>query len=332
MGRCTLRLTVASFLLGMLVIPASTLRAGPPRELLLPSFQAATLAADFPIRDLRFAGDEDLLWLLGRTALWKWDILGRRLTRTSLPEEIRPPQQLLPQKDALFISGPGRLFRFSRKTRDHRFFELPPDPQLQKALLLPLDPGFFWMQGRTIARIDGQGIRHRPTRAGMALQNGDLAAVTSGPVFWIARQGLLLRWQPGDAGPQVVHKNPARLQQLIPWAGTLFTHTGDTVLRFDHRGEMIRAIPVENNRRLRRMALQDQRHTYLFTDGLVETYDVDSATRHSWFPEIPGQGERVTILRIKGPLLAVVNAGHPHLYVLEQPVRSAPRIVRKPGP
>src|SRR5690606_5010760 len=135
----------------------------------------------------------------------------------------------------------------------------------------------FWIHSRAIMHVDRYGRTLIPRYANTGLKAGDKVVFDANAnILWIARGGNIQRVGLGDETPEPKTvfdaKNPILGLQL---AGTqIMAHTSRSVIRLGGDGSHLGSIPVTGSRSLASMEIRAEQHAYLFTDGLLEVFDM----------------------------------------------------------
>ncbi len=244
------------------------------REVFFTTHQKQVLGQDLPLRDLALS--QRYLWLLGRKHVWHFDLSSQRLRKFTFPL----PQQAL--ANAFLAREESEQDVYFATTQ--MLFKLRTKPQLVKRLpreltkivaFNALPAAFVWFSET------GAYFLPRPThklwRVPYQVQRGDLAlAAPQLDAIWLVRDNKLLRVAGEQWQEEVILTAP---NLALGSAGrSLFIGRGNAVLHYAWSGQLTQAIPVAQQRHLRAMHIAPRGHAYIFADGLLEYYRVQTKT------------------------------------------------------
>jgi len=297
---------------------------GRASELLLPPYQLNAMTKDLPASDLRFT-DEHTLTVLGKAALWQWHINTKALQRLTLWRDLEERSQT----PLRYLGGDGvNLFAAA----DTTLFQI--QWQQNKVFLYPLASGTkvrgfagqnddFWLLHSTgLMQFDRYGKTLIPQTKSIYFSDAAwLAFDPAKRLLWAVRGSQLLRTDLKQKKPQaqVVFTAQHTLRGLaLPEGagGDIMTHTDHAVLRFDPTGSLRQSYPVEGTHQLLAMTFSASNHAYLFSDQLLEVFDVQRRQGRRY--RLPfADGEEITAMQLSHQHIAFLEGGRPRLFRLD---------------
>jgi hypothetical protein len=303
---------------------AETESIGRVNELLLPPFQLSSLTKDLPANDLLFP-DEQSLMILGSTALWQWRIGTNSLQRLVLWQDTdaqtkAPLRYLGGDGINLFVAADNTLFQIH--WQENEIFRYPLPPGLKVRGFSGQADDYWLLHSGGIMQFDRYGKTLIPRSKVTNFATAEaMAYEPHSHILWAVRGNDLWRTDLKLKAPRgrVVFSAQHPLHSLtLPDGahGDVMTHTDHAVLRFGESGIMRPSIPVEGSRRLIAMAISATNHAYLFSDQLLEVYEIQKKQTTRYLLPIDNV-EQVSALRLSGQQVAVLVSGRPRLFRLD---------------
>ncbi len=273
-------------------------------EYKLPGFKAAALEKDLPVADILLAG-ADSVWIAGKQSLWNWRLSEGRLTKIALDEA---PQKLAFDGLSVFAAGKKRLFQYQVATKRLFVYQIPGAVDGNAVAFGGAGDDLWLVHARGLFAVDRYGKTLNPMKRLGFLTAGDLAAYDPAhKKLWVARgkEVSAVDLESG-AEPKTILTVKRPLLGLALDAGQVVLHTAQSVLRLDAGTAKTRkSIPVQGARKLTAMAVAKDRHAYVFDDYLLEIFDVEKKTAHSFKLGIDGE-EGVSRLAVAGDTAAML--------------------------
>lgn len=297
---------------------------GRASELLLPPYQLNALTKDLPASDLRFT-DERTLTVLGKAALWQWQINAKALQRLTLWRD----QKDISQTPLRYLGGDGvNLFAaadttlFQIRWQQNQVFLYPLASGTKVRGFAGHDDDFWLLHSTGLMQFDRYGKTLIPqTKLPYFTDAAWLAFDPAQRLLWAIRGSALLLTDLKQKKPQThvvfTAQHPLRGLALLEDAGgDIMTHTDHAVLRFDPTGSLRQSFPVEGTRRLLAMAFNASSHAYLFSDQLLEVFDVQRRRGRRY--RLPfADGEEITAMQLSHQHIAFLEGGRPRLFRLD---------------
>lgn len=293
------------------------------REVFFTSHQKQVLSRDRPLRDLALS--QRHLWLLGRKHVWHFDLHSQRLRKFTFP----PPEQALVNA---FLAREEREQEVYFATTQ-ALFKLGDRPQLIKRLPRELKKvvafdaraaAFVWFSEMGVYFLPRP--THRLWHVPYQMQRGDVAlAAPQLDAIWLVRDRKLLRVAGEQWQEEVILTAP---ELALGSAGkSLFIGRGNAVLHYAWSGHLAQAIPIAQQRHLRAMHIAPRGHAYIFADGLLEYYRMQTKsvlrTRLKLHPKTA-----LAHLDVFGSRLAFIDNDMARLFVLQNK-RTASELVKQ---
>lgn len=253
-------------------------------ELSLPRYQAELLRQDTLAEEFLFGQDHEL-WVLGKSALWRWDLDTRKLSRLKLPLGNSDSASLLTMASddlSLYAATANAVFQIG--IEDQRVFRFLPGRSLDTAAkgttkvtkIFGAGDDFWWLNQNQLWRIDRYTKKLLATPVPDTLPK--LRALSFAPdtrqLYWITDNQLFRQGPDWSKPAKLVFKTKKKLLDVQFRDGTVFLLTQFAALRLSRDGELLQSIPVEGQRRLARMSISEGQHAYLFHDQLLEVFNL----------------------------------------------------------
>ena len=319
------------------------------REWGLPSFQERELARDLPIQGM-LQGPDQSVWLLGRSALWHWNLNTNGLQRILLLwedrilEPAKNPEQLVrlgTDGASIFVGSTRFVYQVGLEDSDASAkvmrYKIPQGSKNLPVGFVGSGDRFFWITTGQAFVIDryGKKLNPVPIGSGFLPTDGLLTDLSDGGILisrdkqiWKAPVTKGLKGEVALGKALSVQKVSNPVLGMTGAADGYIAHTAFTVMRMDWTGKRMQTIPVENDRRLKKISMDEQRHSYLFEDGLVEVFDMNSqSARRFQIPAEVAASSTFLVMANESNML-VITEGKIKAYSLARGVAS-PRISRK---
>ncbi len=288
------------------------------RELKLGTKQASALAKDGPALAFSLSSDGKKGAILGQKFVWLWDFERQLLSKlTGLSSTEGMTHILLLDNQAVAVAGPRRLQIIDAETETANIIW---DTEKTGGTTINLERNgntLVWLHTDGVFKLDlSTGKVQRIFGSGL-FQNDDIAVLgESDDELWILRDFRLLRKTISAQKVQstLIHKGTQPLRSLAVVNGEIWAANLNTIVRFGLDGKFIAAIPVEGARQLLKMDIHPQRHSYLFTDGLFEVFNLPTK-EHSQYRLPIELRQRVTGMTLSGPVLGVMSKNEARFFL-----------------
>jgi hypothetical protein len=292
-------------------------------ELRLPEYQAETMASDLPARDVLIS-PHGAVWVLGKRAVWAWQLDPFRLQRRPLHERSKDPTPLahLGTDGAnLFAASAQTLYQVSIEQGRTFRYHIPESSEASRSLGFTGAGDDFWvLHDRGFWRFDRYGKKLVSSVAPVDIDPKDHIAFDGAKkTLWLAHGNELQRIDLTSATPRAKTVLKAKHELLdVQLAGPhLVVHTAHTVLRVDPAtGKLKQSVPVEGRRRLVLSVIEADRHAYLFDDRLLEVFSLSSRTAARYRLPIDN-AEDATRMVLAHNLLVMIADGRPRVFRLD---------------
>lgn len=349
-------------LLGVLAGRSLCAQAGGVTEIFLPRYQAEQMASDQPFTDLAVRqGSEESpggskggeVWFVGRTSLWRWQLADQSVRRFRLIEKKENEKATASDRASIrpFVTarmGLGGLHRILVEQGTGSFlvsstdgiFDVDPNSGRilhypLPARVKPVTTGLFgfgdhiiWTTAEDLIQLDRYGKRLHVIALPSAMKSADrLQWSPALKSFWLARGQSLstLSLLPGSKESQA-WLAPHPLIGMTGDQNSLFAWTGSSAARFSDAGtsagKSLDALKVAKERQLNLMNATAGTHAYLFTDGTLEVYDLESRQREAFKLPLPVGRDAAFVqsMVLGGPKgsaqVAILVAGKPRVFSL----------------
>lgn len=303
--RFFLGLTFAAFLCEPLIAKTREIR-----ELKLGIKQAGALAKDAPAIAFSLSSDGKKGAILGQKFVWLWDFerqLLSKLTGISPADEMT--HILLLDNNAVAVSGTRRLQIIDAESESANILWAAENTNGTTINLERNGNTLTWLHTDGVFKFDLSTGKLQRVFGGGLFQNDDIAMFGEGENdLWILRDFRLLRKTISGQKVQstLIHKGTQPLRSLAIVDGEIWAANLNTIVRFGLDGKFIAAIPVEGERQLIKMDIHPQRHSYLFTDGLFEIFDLPTKEHAQYRLPVELQ-QKVSGMTLSGPVLGVMS-------------------------
>jgi len=259
----------------------------PLREITLPAYQRQALDADTPFSAM-ILDSSNGIWILGSQHLWRWSLLDAQLQRfhlnTKNPSKERGNyRHLTTDSRSLFFTSPNALYRMELDPM--RMIRLPIPNESATTLDLGLaGDKLYWLTTKGSYLVD-PGLDRLMLSVDSTFNNNDHSWFDPKlQVQWIGRDDALFATanRDGKIRTRLIHRTNAAIKGIQATAPEVFAYTSNTVLRFHRNGDLLQAIPVSSDRRIQAAEFRAGMHSYLFSDGLLERYNLQSESRRQY--------------------------------------------------
>jgi len=292
-------------------------------EVSLSPFQRQAIEGDQPLRALELDG-RGKAFMLGRQSVWILATEAKHLSRVDLGERAKDSQVLRQLgRGYLGILARDSLLVLALETQ--RVFSLawPGRNETRGAELLSCGGNLaMWVGEGEVARIDLQEPKQTVQIEQVeGVARGDLLASNPGcTAIWVARGKELWQVPLGGSGTSKKRSIFRSSQQILGLSSDghrFLARTSKSVLVFNQLGNLVQTIPVDGPRALVSSSTDGNRHYYLFDDGLLEGFDLESAARVVAQVDFSGRGTPQLVVR--GNLLGVNWNGQSQIFTLSWP-------------
>ncbi len=277
--------------------------------------QSSKLKKDLPFSDLMF-DSHNRVWLAGKSALWLFDHANKTLKKIRLRSDNKfPIRKLIHKNGFLFAASDRNLYRIELDPFKVLVFSHPSYKSGGTSSITSDSANIWWVHDDGLIKISTgkktfvQRVADIPVKKAISwfdAKNRQLWLIKGGQV---AVSDLRLK-KPQN---KVIYNAKYAFIGIQPLAESVLIHSNYTVLKFNQNQQLDQIIPVENKRKLIAFAVKPQLQSYLFSDQLLEIYDLKQNTRFQTFLQIPAKSN---ILGIKRSSLysAVLTNQIPLLY------------------
>ena len=319
-------LTSASLALAWAVLVAAQANAKDDRQpvacqqVFFSDHQLQSLAQDRPLRDLLLSNEH--LFVLGQQHVWRFDLGKSSLRRFNFaPSSSLRDAYLGRDNDtgAVYLATPQILFVMrGDEPKVKKYFQKP----LTGVFDFTVAPkNYIWFTTQGISLLDRQSLQLR--RVNYSFKPDDRVVVEPALRSFFVLRGDRLLWIDGTLQAKEILR--ADGLQIGTDDQAVYVQRDEAVLRYSFAGELLQTIPVQRSRRLVGMHFTFNLHSYLFSDGIIEHYqlpnkrvsvgkcmgniaDVMARTRTANRPDLDVFAGR----------LAFVRADNPYMYELRK--------------
>lgn len=302
------------------------------------------------------------VWFVGRTSLWRWQLADQSVRRFRLTEratdKAKPtsPDRSAIQPVATARMGLEGLHRILVEQGSGSFLVSSTDgifdvePNSGRILHYPLPgqvkpvtTGLFgfgdhivWTTADDLIQLDRYGKRLHVLALPSAMKSADrLFWSPALKSFWLARGQSLSTFSllPGSKEKQA-WLAPQPLIGMVGDQTSLFAWTGSAATRFSDAGtsagKNLDTLKVAKGRQLNLMNAAGGTHAYLFTDGTLEVYDLESRQREAFKLPLPTGRDAAFVqsMVLGGPKgsaqVAILVAGKPRVFSLAKDLSLSP--------
>jgi hypothetical protein len=287
----------------------------------LPEYQAEAMAEDLPARDVLLTPD-GTVWAAGKRDLWQWAPATGKLKRWPLHEKTKDPTRLMrlgTDGTSVFAASWKTLYQLQLAQKRIFRFGLGGDGKMPTYGFAGTGEDFWLVHAAALVRFDRYGKRLDPRYPAPPIQPKDKPLLEPArKLLWLMRGSDLLKVDLDATPPTtktVLHAKH-KLLDVQRVRGGLVVHTAYTVLALDDSGKLTQSVPVEGRHRLRRMAVTDDEHAYLFDDRTLEI--LTPKDRKSYRYRLPlDDGQSVAKLALAGETLVALVDGRPRVFRLD---------------
>lgn len=340
----------------MIFSVSGTALASAVTEIFLARYQAEQMAADQPFSDVVVRpvpddpGKGDV-WFAGRTSLWRWQPAGQSVRRYRLLENAAPGSNkpivdssyltggsmnvdglhrilVEPSSGAILVSSTDGMYEVDPANGRILHYPLPVNVKPVTTGLFGIGDHIVWITRDNLIHLDRYGKRLHAGPLPAAIKSADqLAWSARNKWFWIVRgQSLSAVSLDKDVKPRQVWLAPKPVTGMIMDHSSLFAWTPTAVGRFSDSGKTsgntLDNIKVNPSRQLSLVSVGTGTQAYLFSDGTVEIYAGDKASRTSYQLPLPSgrDASLVQSLVLGGPdgrsQVFLLVAGKPRVFSL----------------
>jgi ligand-binding sensor domain-containing protein len=291
---------------------------GTTREIVLPAFQFDKMKQDLPIVSA-VMDSGDAMWLAGKQSIWRWQLKSNQLQRIQLVKDGSggPLREIVIHDDSLFAMTSRDLFQV--KFNPLKAIRLKSNGVATKGIaMIPGGRHLYWITTSGVYAADPM------QRSLMHLTNAPELAADDKAVFvwedgrlWYSHNGkLYIRDMiASKAETREILATKQKLKAIYRSGDEIYVHTRFSVLRYDLQGKLLQTIPVQGDRKLVLMEPSEDMHTYLFSDKLLEIYQLQSKKTRQFQLNI-GRVQQASRLVVHGTMIGLVLDGRPRAFQL----------------
>ena len=299
-------------------------------EVSLPKHHQEVLLSDGPFSEI-FLPEDDSVWLFGQSSLWQWDLERATLSRVNLRQQLgdQPLKNAALSQLSLFVTSNQALAQLQFDPK-RVFIYHPPDQGPGEGAgdslkLIAAKDKLWWIAKKTVYSVDRYGKTLKATALAYPLSHHDyLAADLENQVLYIGRSTKVFSIDL-QSKPQKVSKiydAPESIRSLAFENGQIVTSTQHVVVRINLRGEIQQSVPVEGNQSLVKSHFSQDKHSFLFKSGLVETFNMNNKSSRSFYLPSPWSklhDSAIAQMRIRGDYAGLIRQGRPYLFKIPVP-------------
>lgn len=288
------------------------------REIKLGPKQTEAITKDAPVKNISLSSDGKRAAILGQQFVWFWDFDKKILSKlTSFSTSDQMSHILFLDTNAVAVSGPRQLQIVDTETQTASIIWQAEQTQGTTINLERSGNSLVLLHTEGVFKYDlAEAKREKIFGAGLFKKDDKAVIGDNESELWIIRDFRLLRKSIQDQKVRsiLIHKGTQPLRSLAFVDGEVWVANLNTVVRFNVDGKFLSAIPVESNRKLLRMDIQPQRHSYLFTDGLIEIFEL-STKEHVQYRLPQELRTAVQDISVSGPVLGVTSKQEPRFFL-----------------
>ena len=167
-------------------------------------------------------------------------------------------------------------------------------------------------------RIDRYGRTLIPTYKSFGLSRNNLFHFDSETKnLWVGKNNLLTRYKLANSPvtKKVMMTAKNRFRGIGTTGKSVVVHTDRTVLRLDKNGAILQTIPAERQRKILKMHLANGLDSFLFSDGLLEVYNLE--TKSIEFHSLPiSSSMKIQKFSNNGRIITLLENGKARLFKL----------------
>lgn len=290
----------------------------PSREIQLPPFQNEQIKSDLPANHIYLENDKTL-WIAGQKSLWRWNIVENTLKKIPLLEQEKSNDKLIK-----VVSHENKLYILSKKS----VFQLNFDPlkavklQSKNAMQFSIDitvgkQGVYWITNNQIYLVDHNERELKTLKYPVSISSKDkIYFLPDDKKMWqIKDNGIILHNFNGNYESKVLKRTKSTIRNFSISGSDLFISTKYSVLHYSEKGDLVDSIPVENNRKLILMEQNESKHLYLFSDKLLEVYDMNSQKVYRYSLQL-GRVSKAYDISSNKSIVAILLDGIPRIFQL----------------
>lgn len=290
-------------------------------EMILPRYQSLSLDKDFPASNLILDGST--LYIAGRRSIWKWNLKGKALRRINLfgKKEKGQLKGLTTDGISIMTAYDKGVFRVRKNPLRVLKYTHPMAVGGKTIALTGQSDKILWVHSKAIMNVDRYGQTLIPRFVKTGLKPGDKVLHDSiGGILWISRGNTIRRAVIGATikSPEVVFESKKKILGIHLAGSQLMAHTARSVIRLNQEGKHLQSIPVTGSRELATMQILGNSHSYLFSDGLLEIFNLTSRTSRRY--KLPLENARNAVLGVGEGVATVIDDGIPRAFSLSQRV------------
>jgi hypothetical protein len=291
---------------------------GTSREIILPTFQFAKMQSDLPISAAAIDSG-DAMWLAGKQSIWRWQLKSNQLQKIRLVKDLAngPLRDLVIHQDSLFAMTDRDLFQI--KFNPLKAIRLKSNNASTRSIgMTPGGKHLYWITSKGVSAADPvqKTLMHLINSPDLARDDKAIFVWENGSLWYSQGDKLYLRNMIADkpVSKQILITKD-KLRNIYRSGDDIFVHTRFSVLRYDLEGNLLQTIPVEGERRLVLMNPSEEAHPYLFSDKLLEVFQLRTKRSLRYQLDI-GRVQQATRMVTHGSMIGLVLDGKPRAFQL----------------
>ncbi len=292
---------------------------GSARELILPDFQYEKLRLDLPVTSA-VLDKGNSLWISGQRSIWRWQLTTNQLQRVELLRDLSGGalREVIMHQDSLFAMTDRDLYQI--KFNPLAVVRLKSrQPDIKSISLAAGGKHLYWTTTKGIYAANLSEKTLIPLTDMPKLETNDNALFIweTDSVWYLRDNNLYLQKIKSEDGiPKKILSSKQKIRAIQRGGdGDVFVHTRFSVLRYDLNGNLIQTIPVAGARKLVLMSPSPGAHAYLFSDKLLEVFQLDSKKSLNFRLEI-GRVQQASKILINGSMVSLILDGKPRAFQL----------------
>lgn len=299
----------------------------------LSPYLESQLSFDRPLSDFAFDSKEGHLWILGSTSLWQWNLAEDKLSRVQILAEKKHEklEKLhIDQQGRIWVGSTHSLYQLAINDRKIKSYKSPDSKNNTIRLQTDSRGELFWTKEDGVYILSESSSQEQQLKLILSFHsfknnNHDIRYISSNR-RWLATKFEVFSLPDHDPSlkplavePRLLYRSPHEIKDIMSehnrGVSILSQHT---LVRVDQWGEIKQIIPVRGQRSLRFTTRHTEAHRYLFSDGLLEEYNLINQKKQSFFID-PSIAETSTQVMSANNLLAMLTDKRPLLFFLDRP-------------
>ncbi len=286
------------------------------RRIQLPEDTYEKLLADSPATQIKMGTDHSV-WIAGQQYIWRWQYQLNRLQKLRFrnPQEKEPVKGLTLGHEKIYIGTDKKVHRVNLYPLKVKTYEIDAKGDLislnsKNDLVYMTRTNGVYIIDDKIEKI----IKHLPFATKTKSKS---LYIPDRETLWSAQDTTLLQQFIDQGTPKkrtlISLKTPFR--GIVPDGEHILAYTPYAILRYNLEARVVQTIPVEGNHKLVSMATEKGYHTYLFSDRVLEKYDLKQEKTKHFYLDI-GLAKKITSMSTRKSDVALLLDGKPSIYQL----------------